>query len=215
MTGMILSHAVVADCALTVRAQRIAPLGTMSIARPIRQNDAENLAASETPDSGTVNARVLRASGAGRAVARDLLAALGLGRPDIPRAADGVPIWPAGILGSISHDAAFAAAVVTHKGTYSGIGIDVEPAEPLDAVLARLVASPKERTAFAAEPYGDRVLFAIKEAAFKAVYPDDRIFIEFANLTVDKANHTARTSYGRTIHWRAVSTPRVLAIAWC
>lgn len=41
----------------------------------------------------------------------------------------GDPIWPQGLIGSITHTSTTAAATVIPTGTYSGIGIDIEEAQ--------------------------------------------------------------------------------------
>ena len=75
----------------------------------------------------------------GRFLARGLLARLG--HPDFPllRAEDRLPIWPDGIVGSISHASHACLAAVADSGTSGGIGVDLEPDEPVDAEIERIV----------------------------------------------------------------------------
>src|SRR5580704_11468407 len=56
--------------------------------------------------------KVRRASGAARIVARELLANIGLLQCALPKGKGGAPVWPAGIVGSMSHDSHIAVAAI-------------------------------------------------------------------------------------------------------
>src|SRR5438132_9137019 len=89
-----------------------------------------------------------RAFSAGRGCARAALASLGLpGAQDIaimsgPRRQ---PLWPSGIVGSITHSEAYCAAAVAWESQLAGLGIDAELNTPLDDDLAEFVLSSSER----------------------------------------------------------------------
>jgi 4'-phosphopantetheinyl transferase EntD len=133
---------------------------------------------------------------------------------EIPRSSRRYPLWPAGITGSITHDSEYAAAVVAPAGLFGGVGIDIEPAVPLAPDIRNLVGQPEEWADFSNFALHDKALFSIKEAVFKAIYPRDGIFLDFHDVTVAFAPRTATISYGGTVHWRILNSPRVLAIAW-
>ena len=59
-----------------------------------------------------------------------------------------------------------------------------------------------------------RVLFAVKEAVYKAVHPLDGIFLDFPDVEVDLAAGIARTSYGRTVPVRVATGPHIVALAY-
>jgi 4'-phosphopantetheinyl transferase EntD len=63
---------------------------------------------------------------AGRVCARRALADFGLEDFPIERAADRQPIWPHGMVGSITHTVGFCAAVVAARTTAAAIGLDSE-----------------------------------------------------------------------------------------
>lgn len=115
---------------------------------------------------------------AGRLCARTALQQLG-GEALVPaRDADGVPIWPSGVVGSITHGAGRAAAMVAPADTWQGLGIDLE--KPLSAEraarLAGEILTPTElqRAAdLSPEAYAQRVTltFSLKESLFKALFP--------------------------------------------
>ena len=62
---------------------------------------------------------------AGRALARRQLARLGVDPGPIPARADRTPIWPEGVVGSISHCADLCAVVVARADAFRSLGLDV------------------------------------------------------------------------------------------
>lgn len=199
---------------LTRRLNDIVPGGVVGGVRRIAPNDDQLLTPAEAAGKDRMVPARRRASGAAREIARALLDAAIGARPDILCEASGAPLWPRGIVGSLAHDEAVAAAVLAPAAVLGGLGIDVEAAEPLDAELLSTVANPGERHLSVDEPLRGKVLFCVKEAVFKAVHPHDRRFLDFADITVEAALGVATTSYGRVVRWRAICAPRVLAIAW-
>ncbi len=131
----------------------------------------------------------------GRACARRALA--GIGRPAVaigsgPR---GEPLWPAGVVGSITHCARYRACAVARADDVHAVGIDAEPDAPLPAGVLAAVTSTDERRALAARDLGicwDRVLFSAKEAVFKAWYPltGQALAFEDADVRIDADGET-------------------------
>jgi len=190
------------------------PPGCIGEVRPIKLGDEGLLTAVEADGLERAVLSVRRASGAGRDIARTLCGKLGAPVAEIPRSPRRYPIWPVGITGSITHDSEFAAAVVAPADRFGGVGIDIEPAVPLAPDIRDLVGLPEEWANFSNSGFYDKALFSIKEAVFKAVYPRDGIFLDFHDVTVALGPRTAILSYGGTVHWRILNSPRVLAIAW-
>jgi 4'-phosphopantetheinyl transferase EntD len=112
-----------------------------------------------------------------RSCARACLARLGYARVPILPGIGGAPTWPAGVLGSMTHCAGYAAAAVGPLSRISAIGIDAEPDAPLPEGVLDLVATPAERDRLAVtqlepdSPNWDRLLFSAKEAVYKAWFP--------------------------------------------
>jgi 4'-phosphopantetheinyl transferase EntD len=109
-----------------------------------------------------------------RACARRALGLLGLPPTPIGRGRHGNPVWPAGVVGSITHCEGYRAAAVAWSTSKASIGIDAEPAAALPAGLLSSIADPREsRQARAlavedpATPW-DRLLFSAKESVYKA-----------------------------------------------
>jgi 4'-phosphopantetheinyl transferase EntD len=128
---------------------------------------------------------------AGRALARELLAQMNAN--DSARTvpllndADRVPVWPAGIVGSITHCHSLCAVAVTHAVHSASIGLDVEPAVPMKQELERQVMREAEYARLDAMPSDVRMLggllvFSIKEAVYKAIYPIRRRFLDFQEV---------------------------------
>jgi 4'-phosphopantetheinyl transferase EntD len=107
----------------------------------------------------------------GRACARRALAELGLPALAVASGPHGEPLWPDGVVGSITHCAGYRACAVGRTQHVRAVGIDAEPDAPLPAGVLATIAGPAERRALDAHgdgPCWDRVLFSAKEAAFKA-----------------------------------------------
>lgn len=109
-----------------------------------------------------------------RACAREALAALGLPPAPILSGPSREPLWPAGVVGSLTHCAGYRAAAVARDADLAAVGIDAEPHDELpDGVLER-VSLPEERAHLEALPAGthwDRLLFSAKESVYKAWFP--------------------------------------------
>jgi 4'-phosphopantetheinyl transferase EntD len=154
-----------------------------------------------------------RASGAARIVARQLLDQVGYPRCPIPRGADGAPIWPAGLTGSLAHDDEYAVAAVGRLADVGAIGIDIEPATPLPHEMIALVATAKELDDLGDDPLRLKLLFAAKEAVYKAQFPRDGAFLEFQDIEVDFARGQARTRTGRIVAVRYAVASHVIVLA--
>lgn len=110
----------------------------------------------------------------GRACARRALARLGLPATAIPSGTRGQPLWPASVVGSITHCARYRACAVARAQDVRAVGIDAEVHRPLPAGILAAIASAGERRALGALGAGvcwDRLLFSAKEAVFKAWFP--------------------------------------------
>ena len=123
----------------------------------------------------------------GRVLARELLGRLGHADFPLLREEDRIPVWPEGIVGSISHASHVCLAAVGRSASSAGIGIDLEPDEPVESDIARVVCRDAEHDWVAAEGEGERarrcrVVFSVKEAVYKAFYPRTRTFWSFQDV---------------------------------
>jgi 4'-phosphopantetheinyl transferase EntD len=181
--------------------------------RVISAGDENALLDEEAASIASPVVAVRRASGAARIVARGLLAQLGSARAAVPKGASGEPIWPTGICGSLAHDDRTAVAAIGRQRDIRAVGIDIEPAVPLPPEMLELIATPQELRRIADDPLRGKLLFAAKEAVYKAVYPLDRAFLEFHDIEVDLMSRTATTRTGRAIALRACISSHIVVVA--
>jgi 4'-phosphopantetheinyl transferase EntD len=131
-----------------------------------------------------------------RLCARRALAQLGQPPVAIPRGRHGEPLWPTGLVGSITHCAGYRAAAVAHASQMVALGIDAEPNDvlPPDGVL-EVISTSKERARLCAlastdsRVCWDRLLFSGKEAVYKAWFPltQRSLGFEDADMLIDPA----------------------------
>jgi 4'-phosphopantetheinyl transferase EntD len=164
---------------------------------------------------------------AGRVCARRALADLGYEHFAVKRGADRQPIWPQGIVGSITHTVGFCAAVVAPSGTAVAIGLDSEVAggtppggsardgSARDGVKPHLwpsICVASEIEWLGTLPESQRVaaatlIFSAKEAFYKCQYP----------LTQERLGfHDARVEVGewnRQFGSFSISATRAIAFA--
>jgi 4'-phosphopantetheinyl transferase EntD len=135
----------------------------------------------------------------GRACAREALARLGLQPTPIGSGRHGEPIWPSGVVGSITHCHGYRACAVARSHAVLMLGIDAERDAPLPAGVWEEVAHGREldlraHAALAAGPgpHLDAVLFSAKEAVYKAWFPlaRRRLGFEDVELSIDTAGDT-------------------------
>jgi 4'-phosphopantetheinyl transferase EntD len=125
-----------------------------------------------------------------RACARRALAGLGCEPVAIPRDERGAPLWPAGVVGSITHCAGYRACAVARARDVITLGIDAEPADALPGRVLERISSAPERTGLcalaAAHPTvcWDRLLFSAKEAVYKAWYPLTGRWLDFGDAVI-------------------------------
>lgn len=110
----------------------------------------------------------------GRACAREALAGLGVRNAAVAAGPSGEPLWPEGVVGSITHCDGLRACAVAPSSEVRALGIDAEPNVALPTGMLQSVSSAAERVALpfaGADVRWDRLLFSAKEAAFKAWFP--------------------------------------------
>lgn len=108
------------------------------------------------------------------------------------------PLWPAGVVGSLTHCDGYRAAAVALANDIAALGIDVEPNVPLPAGVAELVTIGDELSALRhlheTEPRisWDKLLFSAKESVYKAWFPLTGVWLDFTDceLTIDTTNGT-------------------------
>jgi 4'-phosphopantetheinyl transferase EntD len=135
---------------------------------------------------GAVESRV-REFTTGRWCARQALQIMGLPPTPILRGPKREPVWPAGVVGSITHCRGYRAAAVAMRRDLMTIGIDAEINAPLPAGVLNYVSLEQEKAWLATAPAGihwDRLLFSAKESVFKAWFPLARKWLGFEHAMV-------------------------------
>ena len=139
---------------------------------------------------------------AGRRAAHRAMHRLGLPLEPLLASRDRTPIWPPGVVGSISHTSQIAFAAVTSEAHVQGLGVDAEEGGALPRDIVAQVCAPSELKHLAqwsAEVGGDaaKLLFSAKEAFYKSYYPIRRRFLEFLDVAI--VLHPANSSFEITL----------------
>jgi 4'-phosphopantetheinyl transferase EntD len=126
---------------------------------------------------------------AGRNAARAALAKLGAAAQPILSGPYREPLWPHGFVGSITHCDGFCCAVAARSSLLVSLGIDAEPAGPLDQEVTGAVCRPDERDHFSQLPAlagsnWEKLAFSAKEAFHKCHYPVFGQHLEFKEVSV-------------------------------
>ncbi len=121
---------------------------------------------------------------------------------DIGRNVRGLPDWPSGVYGSISHSTEVACAAIADRSSCTRIGVDVESVVSdhlVDAVLD-VCARHEERTWFSSA-VGATILFSAKEAFYKAFSDDLGSVIDFTDVCASplQSDNTVRLTLQRPI----------------
>jgi enterobactin synthetase component D len=114
------------------------------------------------------------------------------------------PLWPAGVVGSITHTHGFASVAVARSQRARAIGLDAERVlrdEQVPRIVER-IAGPGELTAIMeATAYGAATaltaIFSAKEAIFKALYAEVGRYFDFRDAWVDALDFEGGTFRAR------------------
>jgi len=136
----------------------------------------------------------------GRHCARLALEAGGYAPVAIGKGEKREPLWPEQVSGSITHTGPYAAAVVGSSSLFTGLGLDIETAKPLEEKLFKAICLPEEIALFNPDSAGQqaKLLFSIKESIYKCLWPTVQSFIDFTEMQV--ALNPDGESYTATPH---------------
>ncbi|WP_295643234.1 4'-phosphopantetheinyl transferase [uncultured Corynebacterium sp.] len=119
----------------------------------------------------------------------------------IMRGVRGMPVFPEGVTGSLTHTEGFRAALVGRSDRWRSLGIDAEPARHLPDGVLQAIATKQERRRLRglATHHGidhaDTALFSAKEATYKAWFPLTHRFLDFDQADIDLRADGTFTSY--------------------
>lgn len=125
----------------------------------------------------------------GRACARAALGSLGYPPAPLGVGPGREPLWPNGVVGSISHGGAWCGAVAARASEARGLGLDVEVLDPVvSQEVEHLVHTAEERRALpssSAERHrATTVAFGAKECVYKCLFPLTGWRLELHDVTV-------------------------------
>jgi enterobactin synthetase component D len=127
---------------------------------------------------------------AGRWCAKQALQSLGAGSIHVAIAEDRAPVWPDGVVGSITHSGDFAAAAVAWAADIAALGIDseriIDPAAARDIADICMVDEPTLFKAAHGRSFCEfcTLVFSAKESVFKCLFPLTRKFLEFSDVRI-------------------------------
>lgn len=129
----------------------------------------------------------------GRLCARAALAQLGVTGAEVGTGGARQPLWPVGVIGSITHSRTLAAALALPAASFRGVGIDIEGYAD-QAALASIASTILNRRELALlrrqcagldEATLLKLAFSAKESFYKAVYGVVQRFIDFSAIEID------------------------------
>ena len=126
-----------------------------------------------------------------RHCARQAMRRLGVDPAPVLRGEKGDPVWPRGLVGSLTHCDGYRAAVLGYSLQVRSLGIDAEPHDVLpEGVLPAVSLEPERDWLGSAgdDLHWDRLLFCAKEATYKAWFPLTKRWLGFedAHITFER-----------------------------
>jgi 4'-phosphopantetheinyl transferase EntD len=144
-----------------------------------------------------------------RALCEALGEALEIGKSD-----RGAPLVPRGH-GSIAHKAGPDRVVAVAIAAPHLVGIDIERALPPRQAIERRILTPGELTRLGKDRRQVALMFAIKEAIYKAIDPVVRRYVGFTEVEIDLEARTVMTAlpFDLEFWWTELPQPEPLFVA--
>ena len=168
--------------------RKLFPAGTVVLSAPVADHSAELHDSEIRSIRAAVESRKAEFS-TGRMLVALALDQLGFPVCAVPRGEFNEPLWPEGIVGSVSHTSKTCVVAVARGTACAGIGIDIEDRQAKVSDLAQLILREDE---FVGAPSADpeslnntvRRAFSAKESVFKAIFAQVRRFVDFQEVSV-------------------------------
>jgi 4'-phosphopantetheinyl transferase EntD len=155
----------------------------------------------------------------GRGCAHEALAALGYGEAVVGMGESAAPLWPAGVVGSITHTKGYAAALVAEARHFSGVGLDAERVGGVTENLWPRLFDTAERDHLLAldpanRPVRATLFFSAKEACYKAWAVKGALLFREIHVAPEEGGFSA-TRANEKLHGRyAVQGDLMLTAVW-
>jgi 4'-phosphopantetheinyl transferase EntD len=169
----------------------ILPPGVVAVDALGDNPDGVLFSAEEQAVAHAVETRIRQFTGV-RVCARSALSVLGLPAQPLLLGPRGEPLWPDGIVGSLTHCEGFCAAAVARRPTVLALGIDAEPHLTLPPGVQDQVTLPWERHRIHTLPDNvrwDRLVFSAKESVYKAWFPLTGTWLDFGDALIEPRPH--------------------------
>jgi len=128
---------------------------------------------------------------AGRSLAHIAMRLLQFGENPVGMDAKGAPLWPAEVVGSISHNQKECCVALGRKIRFLSVGIDIESPISLDmadsifdVVCSRLERSKIKKMADSGKKKEVLKIFCMKESVYKCQYPITEKWLDFQDLEI-------------------------------
>ncbi|MDQ4092462.1 MAG: 4'-phosphopantetheinyl transferase superfamily protein [Actinomycetota bacterium] len=150
-----------------------------------------------------------------RHCARQALRKLGLPPVAVLPGEHREPLWPSGVVGSMTHCAGYRAAALACSRDMLTVGIDAEPHQPLPTDVLGVIALAEEKvqiselTAAQGALHWDRILFCAKETVYKAWFPLMQRWLGFHDATVTITPNPVNPTEGALSARLLVSVPPI------
>lgn len=148
------------------------------------------------------NASVIRKAEflAGRYCAKTLLLKFGSANFEVIPGPHRQPLWPEGFTGSITHNKNYAGAAIFETGSQSGVGIDIEEQvsektfnEIKHQILNDCELNYIRQCTEEMKLMSFTLIFSVKEAFFKAIFPYHKEYFGFDAITVNGIDLKSKT----------------------
>lgn len=121
---------------------------------------------------------------AGRRAARKALARLGVPAQAVPQGPDRAPVWPQGVVGSISHTDSICIVALGHAPRHAALALDLEEDADLPPEIVPEICTREEGLWLSVQPQPlrgrlARLIFSAKECAYKLQYPLTHELLDF------------------------------------
>lgn len=127
----------------------------------------------------------------GRFCARKAMEHIGYETCEILMSTDKQPIWPDGLVGSISHTSALTGAIVGLSSQIKAIGLDIENIGKINKDMWRLLYTENEQVFLNSVPpevltFYTTLFFSCKESFYKMQHPITKTYLDFIEVEISR-----------------------------
>ena len=118
----------------------------------------------------------------GRWLARKGLTRLGVPNFEILPDSNRQPVWPNGIVGSITHTRDYAVVALARRLHYLSIGIDLEKKNRIEPEIVSSILTEREQSEYST--IDPTLVFSAKEAVYKLIFPLTDRQLDFLDVEI-------------------------------